>query len=176
MNAKIHKRIFETVLFAMLGTLMFLGDLLMELFPNVHFVGVLCVTYAVVFRFRALIPIYIYVMLNGLYAGFSLWWVPYTYIWAILWGMTMLVPTRLPNRAKCVIYPVIAAIHGFAFGILYAPAQALMFHLDWRGMLAWVASGVYFDLIHGISNFAMGFLVFPLSELFKKLLRSARVL
>ena len=160
----------------MLGTLMFLGDLLMELFPNVHFVGVLCVTYTVVFRFRALIPIYIYVMLNGLYAGFSLWWVPYTYIWAILWGMTMLVPTRLPSRAKCVIYPVIAAIHGFAFGILYAPAQALMFHLDWRGMLAWVASGVYFDLIHGISNFAMGFLVLPLSELFKKLLRSARVL
>ena len=160
----------------MLGTLMFLGDLLMELFPNVHLVGVLCVTYAVVFRFKALIPIYIYVMLNGLYAGFSLWWVPYTYVWAILWGMAMLIPPRLPGRVRCVIYPIVAALHGFAFGVLYSPAQALMFGLDWQGMLAWIASGLYFDIIHGISNFALGFLVLPLSELLKRLLRSARVL
>lgn len=160
----------------MLGTLMFLGDLLMEALPNVHFVGALCVTYAVVFRFKALIPIYIYVLMNGLYGGFSLWWMPYTYIWLPLWGAAMLIPRRLSPKVKCVIYPIITAMHGFAFGILYAPAQALMFHLDWRGMLAWIASGLYFDLIHGISNFAMGFLVFPLSELFKKLLRSARVL
>ena len=160
----------------MLGTLMFLGDLLMEVFPNVHFVGALCVTYAVVFRFKALIPIYIYVLMNGLYGGFSLWWMPYTYIWLPLWGVAMLIPRRLSPKVRCVIYPIITAIHGFAFGILYAPAQALMFNLDWRGLLAWIASGLYFDLIHGVSNFAMGFLVFPLSELFKKLLRTARVL
>ena len=160
----------------MLGTLMFLGDLIMEVFPNVHFVGALCVTYAVVFRFKALIPIYIYVLMNGLYGGFSLWWMPYTYIWLPLWGVAMLIPRRLSPKVRCVIYPIITAIHGFAFGILYAPAQALMFNLDWRGLLAWIASGLYFDLMHGVSNFAMGFLVFPLSELFKKLLRTARVL
>ena len=51
-----------------------------------------------------------------------------------------------------------------------------MFGLDWQGMLAWIASGLYFDIIHGISNFALGFLVLPLSELLKRLLRSARVL
>ncbi len=153
----------------MLGTLMFLGDLLMELFPNMHFVGVLCVTYAVVFRFKALIPIYIYVLMNGLYAGFSLWWLPYTYIWLPLWGVAMLIPRRLNAKVKCVIYPIITAVHGFLFGILYAPAQALMFGLDFNGLLAWIVSGLYFDIIHGVSNFFMGFLVFPLSELMKKL-------
>ncbi len=155
----------------MLGTIMFIGDLLMEALPNVHFVGVLCVAYTAVFRFKALIPIYVYVLLNGLYAGFSLWWVPYIYIWAILWGMAMLIPRRASGRVKCAIYPIVTAIHGFAFGVLYAPAQALMFGLDFHGMLAWIASGLYFDLIHGISNFAMGFLAFPLAELMQKLLK-----
>ena len=54
---KTHKRIFEAVLFAMLGALLFLGDLLMEALPNVHFVAALCVAYTVVFRFKALVPI-----------------------------------------------------------------------------------------------------------------------
>lgn len=150
---------------------MFMGDLLMEALPNIHLVGALCVTYAVVFRFKALIPIYIYVLMNGVYGGFSLWWMPYTYIWLPLWAVAMLIPRRLNPRVKCVIYPIITAIHGFLFGVLYAPAQALMFGLDFNGMLAWIASGLYFDLIHGISNFFMGFLVFPLSELMKKLLK-----
>ncbi len=155
----------------MLGTIMFLGDLLMEALPNIHFVGALCVTYAVVFRFKALIPIYVYVVLNGFYLGFSAWWLPYVYIWLPLWAVAMLIPRRLNPKIRCVIYPIITAVHGFLFGILYAPAQAIMFNLDWRGMLAWIASGLYFDLVHGISNFFMGFLVFPLSELMFKLLK-----
>ncbi len=79
----------------MLGTLMFVSKLIMELFPNVHLLGMLTVLYTVVFRKKALIPIYIYVLLNGVYAGFSMWWIPYLYLWAILWGMTMLLPKNM---------------------------------------------------------------------------------
>ena len=142
-----------------------------DIIPNFHPLALFIVSFTVVYRSQALIPIYVYVILNGFYLGFSAWWLPYVYIWLPLWGVAMLIPRRLNPKLRCVIYPIITALHGFAFGILYAPAQAIMFGLDFRGMLAWIVSGLYFDLVHGISNFFMGFLVFPLSELMFKLLK-----
>lgn len=157
------------IVFAMLGAIMFASKIIMEALPNIHLLGMLVVTYTTVYRHRALIPIYIYVLLNGLFGGFSMWWVPYLYIWTILWGITMLIPRRLPKKVKFVIYPVICSIHGFAYGILYAPAQAVMFGLDFNGMIAWIIAGFPFDLIHGISNLIVGFLILPLSELLDRL-------
>ena len=148
---------------------MFCSKIIMELLPNVHLLGMLVVTYTAVFRVKALIPIYVYVFLNGIYAGFAMWWIPYLYIWTILWGFAMLVPKRTPKKLKCIIYPAISCLHGLAFGILYAPAQALMFGLNFKGMIAWIAAGFPFDVIHAVSNLFTGLLIFPLSELLAKI-------
>ncbi len=153
----------------MLGTVMFLGDFLMEMFPNIHFVGVLTAIYTMVYRKKALIPLYIYVFMNGLYAGFSLWWIPYLYIWTILWGMAMLIPRKLNVSLTALLCTLISGLHGFAFGTLYAPAQAIMFGLDMKGMLAWIAAGIPFDLIHGISNLAASVIIVPLVTLLCRL-------
>ena len=157
--------------FAMLGALMFCSKIVMEFLPNVHLLGALTMVYTLVFRKKALIPIYVYVVLNGVFAGFNLWWVPYLYIWTILWGITMLLPKRMPKKVACVVYPIVCSIHGFAFGTLYAPAQALMFGLNFRQMLAWIVAGFPFDVIHGVSNFVAGLLIFPLSQLLFKLVK-----
>jgi energy-coupling factor transport system substrate-specific component len=110
-------------------------------------------------------------MLNGLFAGFNLWWLPYTYIWTLLWGATMLLPRNMPKKAACIVYSVVCSLHGFLFGILYSPAQALMFGLDFKQTVAWVMAGIPYDVIHGVSNFGLGLLVLPLSETLKKLSR-----
>lgn len=157
------------MLFAMLAAIMFCSKVVMEFLPNVHLLGVLTMVYTIVFRSKALIPIYGYVLLNGLYAGFSIWWVPYLYIWTILWGITMLLPRKMPKGVKAVVYPIVCALHGLAFGVLYAPAQAIMFGLNGEQTLAWILSGVGFDLIHGIGNLAVGLLILPLSELLTRL-------
>ena len=150
---------------------MFCSKIVMEFLPNVHLLGALTMVYTLVFRKKALIPIYVYVVLNGVFAGFNLWWVPYLYIWTILWGITMLLPKRMPKKVACVVYPIVCSIHGFAFGTLYAPAQALMFGLNFRQMLAWIVAGFPFDVIHGVSNFVAGLLIFPLSQLLFKLVK-----
>ena len=155
----------------MLGTLMFCSKIVMELLPNIHLLGMLTMVYTLVFRTKALIPIYVYVFLNGLYAGFSIWWVPYLYIWALLWGITMLLPKKMPRGIAAVALPLICALHGFAFGALYAPAQALMFGMNAKQTLAWIISGLPFDLLHGIGNFAAGLMILPLSGLLKKLIQ-----
>ena len=159
----------EMCIFAMLGSVMFASKVIMEALPNIHLLGMLTITYTLVYRKKALIPIYLYVVLNGLFAGFNLWWLPYTYIWTILWGITMLLPQNMPRKMQFIIYPIICAIHGFAFGTLYAPAQALMFGLNLRQTFAWIISGLPFDLIHGFSNLGLGFLIVPLSNLLRKL-------
>ena len=119
----------EMCIFAMLGSVMFASKVIMEALPNIHLLGMLTVTYTLVYRKKALIPIYLYVVLNGLFSGFNFWWLPYTYIWTILWGIIMLLPRNIPRKVQFILYPLICAIHGFAFGILYSPAQALMFGL-----------------------------------------------
>ena len=157
------------MIFAMLATVMFCSKIVMESLPNIHLLGALTIAYTVAYRHKALIPIYIYVMLNGVYAGFNAWWFPYLYIWTILWAVTMLIPRKMPDDIKRIIYPLICGLHGFAFGTLYAPAQAIMFKLDFRGMLAWIGAGLPFDVIHGIGNAFAGILVLPLSNILLRL-------
>ena len=159
----------------MLATLMFCSKILMEALPNIHLLGMLTMTYTIVLRKKALIPVYVYVLLNGLYGGFSMWWVPYLYIWTILWAVTMLLPRNMPKKIACVVYPVVCALHGFLFGILYAPAQAIMFGLNGEQLVAWLVSGISFDIIHGIGNFVAGLLILPVSEFLKKLLRKTKM-
>ena len=158
----------ETVIFGMLGALMYASKLIMEAFPNIHLLGVFVIAITVVYRQKALYPIYIYVFLNGVFAGFNMWWIPYLYIWTILWGVTMLLPKNMPAKVKPIIYMVICALHGFLYGILYAPAQAIMFGLNFEGTIAWIAAGLPFDLIHGISNFFCGLLIVPIIAVLKK--------
>ena len=163
-------QIWEHAVFAMLGAVMFCSKIIMEFLPNIHLLGMLTMTYTIVFRKKALIPIYVYVMLNGLYAGFNIWWIPYIYIWTILWAVTMLLPRNMPKKLKRVLYPIICGLHGVAFGTLYAPAQAIMFGLDFGQTVAWIIAGLPFDIIHGVGNFIVGLLILPLSELLERVI------
>ena len=148
---------------------MFCSKIVMEVLPNIHLLGMFIMVYTVTYRAKALIPIYVFVFLTGLYAGFSMWWIPYLYIWAILWAITMLIPKSIPTKVACVVYPIVCALHGLAYGTLYAPAQALMFGFDFEQTIAWIVSGLPFDALHGVGNFCAGMLIVPLSKTLKKL-------
>lgn len=159
----------EIVIFSMLGSIMYASKIIMEFIPNVHLLGMFTMTYTLVYRKKALYPIYIYILLNGLFAGFATWWLPYLYIWTVLWGATMLLPKNIPSKLRPFVYMVVCALHGFLFGTLYAPAQALLFGLNFHGMIAWIIAGLPWDMIHGISNFCCGILIVPLVALLKRL-------
>ncbi|MBD5464250.1 MAG: hypothetical protein HDR22_00190 [Lachnospiraceae bacterium] len=152
----------EIVVFGMLGAVMYASKLIMEWIPNVHLLGVFTVAFTVVYRKKALYPIYTYVLLDGIFSGFAAWWIPYLYLWMILWGAVMLLPKKMPKAVQPVVYMTVCAAHGFLFGTLYAPVQALMYGLSFEGMIAWILAGLPFDCIHGISNFFCGILIVPM--------------
>lgn len=152
----------EMAVYGLLGAVMYASKILMELFPNVHLIGVFTVAFTAVYRKKALYPIYTYVILNGVLCGFATWWIPYLYIWTVLWGIVMLLPQKVPKAVQPIMYMTVCAMHGFLFGILYAPAQAILYGLSFRGMIAWIIAGLPWDLIHGVSNFVCGTLIVPI--------------
>ena len=152
----------EVAVFAMLGAIMYASKMLMEIAPNVHLLGTFVIAFTLVYGKKALYPIYVFVLLTGVYAGFATWWVPYLYLWTVLWGVIMLLPKNMPKKIKPLVYMTVCAMHGFLYGILYAPAQAFFFGLNWEGTIAWIMTGLPWDFLHGISNFFCGMLILPI--------------
>ena len=103
----------EIAIFGMLGAIMYASKLLLEIAPNIHLLGVFIVSFTVVYRQKALFPIYLYVLLNGIFSGFAVWWIPYLYIWTCLWGAVMLLPANIPRRIRPLVYMSVCALHGF---------------------------------------------------------------
>ena len=64
-----RKIVLQIVIFAMLGSLMFCSKKIMEVLPNIHLLGMFTMVLTLTFRSKALIPIYIYVFLDGLFGG-----------------------------------------------------------------------------------------------------------
>lgn len=157
----------ELVLFALLGTLMFCSKLLTEIIPNVHFLALLTVVYTVTFRAKALMPIYVFVFMTGLFNGFAMWWLPYLYIWAVLWGAVMLLPKNMPTKVAMPVYIAVAAAHGLLYGTLYAPAQALMYGYSLEQTLTWIVIGLPWDAVHALGNLLTGTLALPLIKVMK---------
>lgn len=152
----------ELTIFAMLGATMYASKMVMEFAPNIHLLGVFTIAFTVVYRRKALYPIYIYVLLLGLFNGFASWWVPHLYVWTVLWAVAILLPRKMSKNIEPFIYMILCAMHGFLYGVLYAPSQALLYGLNFKGTIAWIVAGFPFDVIHGVSNFFCGILIVPI--------------
>ncbi len=84
----------------------------------------------------------------------------------------MLLPKQMPKKIRPFVYMVVCASHGFLYGTLYAPAQAILFGLGFRGMVAWIVGGLPWDFVHGVSNFFCGILIVPIITLLNRLEKS----
>lgn len=155
----------------MLGALMYASKFIMELLPNVHLLGVFVISITVVYGMKALYPIYTYVLINGLFAGFATWWIPYLYVWTVLWLATILLPQKMHPKLAPFVYMGVCALHGFLFGTIFAPAQALLLGFNFEQTIAWIIAGLPWDAIHGVSNFFCGILISPLISLLKRVER-----
>lgn len=167
-KAKLSPR--DIAVFSVLSAMMLLSRISMQWLPGVHPLGLLIAVSTLTYGRRALVPLYAYILLDGVFAGFSMWWMPYLYIWLPLWGMFMLLGRlECSPKIKAPLYMLACGLHGLSFGLLYAPAQALMFGFNFRMTMAWVIAGLPFDMVHALSNFAIGSLILPLSILLKRL-------
>ena len=158
------------VIFAMLGTIQFVSKQVLEFLPNVELGSTLTMVYTLVYRKQALIPIYLFILLEGLLWGFSNWWIPYLYLWLVLWGVAMLLPKRMHLWFQVPVYALVCGLFGLAYGTLYSPFQYYAFlGGDWNRILTWIAVGFPWDVTHAVGNLALGTLIVPLVTLLRRL-------
>ncbi len=163
-------KIVDLTVFAMFGALMFVSKQIMEFLPNFHAITMFIAVLTLVYRVRAIIPVYVFVFIQGAYSGFALWWVPYTYIWAFAWALFMIIPRNASVRTKGILCTVFSALHGITFGVLYAPFQCIAFlGADLNKMISWFIVGFPWDVVHMCGNIVMSFLVIPIYKVLYKL-------
>jgi energy-coupling factor transport system substrate-specific component len=163
-SSKPHLTILEMVLFGMLAALTFALQVVMSPLPNIEPVSLLVMLFAVTFGWKALYPVYIFVVMEILYYGISTWNVYYLYVWTILAVASVLIR----NVHHPVIWALVSAVFGLLFGALCGIADIF------AGGLAFAVSkwamGIPFDVTHCIGNFVIAIVLFqPLRKLLQKL-------
>lgn len=154
---------FEIVLLGMLGAIAYVGQVALSFLPNIEVVSILFLVYTKVFGKKALFPIYVFVLLEGIFWGFGSWWIMYLYVWAVLWGITML----LRSNDSAVLWAVINGAFGLVFGALCSITHGALFGIG--SGFAYFISGIPFDIVHCIGNFFTAlFLYKPLTILLSK--------
>lgn len=152
-----------------MGALIFAEKAAFSAIPNVNLNAVLIILTTVFFGWRALCSVLIYIMLEGLvYGGNSifLWWFSYLYIWPLLVAVCML----FRKNDSAVIWAVIAAVYGLAFGpLMYLTYFAV--NGAWKGFFAMWVAGIPFDLAHCASNFVFTLVLYrPLYRVMERFL------
>lgn len=157
----------EVVLFGVLGALMFALQVAMSPLPNIEPVSLLVMLFAVTFGWKALFPVYVFVVMEILFYGFSLWNVYYLYIWTILAVAAIL----LRRQESVLVWAILSAVFGLAFGALCGIVDVFIGGFAYAGA-KWV-SGIPFDVIHCVGNFVMTLLLFkPLRKVLSRLRQS----
>ncbi len=169
MRSKRLQWLVDLILLVSFGVIMFVSKMIMEFLPNIHAASMFIAVFTLAYRHKALISIYTYAFLIGFTYGFSAWWYPYLYIWTILWALIMIIPKRAPLKLRVVLSAIFCALHGISYGALYAPFQAIMFGLNFKGMLSWIVVGFPWDVVHMCGNIAMSVLIAPLYKTILKL-------
>lgn len=156
--------VYELSVLALLAVVMYISQTALAWAANIELVSLLCIVYTRQWRAKALIPIYIFAVMEIFTYGPGLWNICYLYVWTILWAVTML----LGKHDSVILWTLISAIFGLMFGML---CSILYFFIGGPGMaVSWWASGIMFDIVHCVGNGASALILYwPLTKLIARL-------
>lgn len=154
----------EVVLFGVLGAMMFALQVAMSPLPNIEPVSLLVMLYAVAFGWKCLYPVYVFVGMEILFYGISLWNVYYLYVWAVL-AVAAILFRKMEHPLG---WAILSAVFGLAFGALCGITDVFIGGVSYA-FAKWL-SGIPFDVTHCVGNFAMALLLFaPMRKLLCRL-------
>ena len=129
----------------------------------------LVILFAVTFGWKALYPVYVFVVMEILFYGLGLWNVFYLYIWTVLVVAAIL----LRKMEQPLGWAILSAVFGLLFGALCAVADVFIGGFSYA-IAKWV-SGIPFDIAHCAGNFVIALLLFaPLRKLMARLYAGMR--
>ena len=155
----------ELCILSLLGAFIFATKFALAGLPNVNLNTLLIILCVVFFGWKTLYAVFIYVMLEGLVFGFSLWWFSYLYAWPAVTALAML----FRKNRSALVWAAFAGIIGLVFGpVMYV---LYLFVTGWETAFALWVAGIPYDLIHCGSNFVLTLLLYkPLYKVFQRYL------
>ena len=162
----VHKlNLRQIALFGVLGALTFGAKVAMSALPNIEPVSLMVMLFAVVFGWKCLYPIYLYVMMEILLYGINFWNFNYLYVWLLL-ALAAMALQRLKNPLW---WALLSGFFGLVFGLLCSPVYMVVGSSFSYGIRWWL-SGIPFDVTHAIGNFVIALTLFvPLRTLLSRL-------
>lgn len=137
---------------ALMGALLYTSQIALSFLPNIEIVTLLIVIFTRHFGREGTAACLVYVLLTAFTAGFGLWWLTYLVVWPVF----SLLVYRLRKIDNWLLWAGINGAFGLGFGavfavpyILVSPSYALTY---------WI-SGIPFDIVHCIGNFAAAMLL-----------------
>jgi len=148
----------------MFTALLIIGKEAMSFLPNIEPVTLLLLLLAERYRFKALLPVYAFVLVEGFLYGVHMWFIAYLYVWTI-WVLLVIALRRFSHF---LFWAVAAAIYGMLFGALTSVPYFVTGGIG--GGIAYIVGGLSFDIIHCVGNFAMVMILYiPLKMLLDRL-------
>ena len=150
----------QIALFGILGALTFAAKVAMSLLPNIEPVSLLVMLYAVIFGRKCVFPIYLYVAMEILFYGISLWNINYLYVWAVL-----AVSAGFCRQMDSALgWALLSGVFGLLFGALCGIVDIFIGGFGYA-VTKWI-SGIPFDISHCLGNFFIALVLFrPLRKL-----------
>lgn len=155
----------ELTALAVFAALMVALQVAMSSLPNIEPVTLLIILCTVFLGKRSLLAVYGFVLVEGLIYGFHIWWICYLYVWPLL----VLAVLLLKRWSHPLLWAVVAGVFGFSFGTLCSIPTFIAGGLG--AGIGYIASGIPFDVTHGISNIVIVLLLYyPLERVLKRIL------
>lgn len=153
----------EMVLFAILGAMTFAAKYIMSWLPNIEPVSLMVMLFAVVFGKKWVYPVYLYVAMEILFYGISLWNLNYLYIWAVL----AVLASYMKTMESPLGWAMLSGVYGLAFGALCGIVDVFIGGFGYA-VAKWV-SGIPFDISHCLGNFFIALILFkPMRKLLEE--------
>ena len=157
------------VLFGMLAALTFALQVVMGPLPNIEPVSLLVMLFAVTFGWKALYPVYIFVVMEILYYGINVWNIYYLYVWTVL----AVAAIFLRKVQHPVWWAMLSGVFGLLFGALCGIVDIFIGGFSFA-VSKWTM-GIGFDITHCIGNFVIALVLFkPLRTVMEKLYAKVR--
>ena len=154
----------ELTVLGVFAALLIIGKEAMAFLPNIEPVTLLLLLLAERYGFKAFLPLYAFVLVEGLLYGFHLWFFAYLYVWAI-WVLLVVLLRRFSNF---LFWAIAAAVYGLLFGALTSLPYFVTSGV--AGGVAYIVGGLSFDIIHCVGNLLMVLVLYlPLKKLFDRI-------
>ena len=154
----------ELAILGVMTTLLIVSVHALAPLPNVEPVTVLVILFTLSRGKRAGYILAAYLLLEGCWYGFGLWWIMYAYIWPFLALLTWL----LRRQQSVWFWSLLASAFGLFFGAmcsipyLFIGGPSMAF--------TWWVAGIPYDLIHCLSNGILCMVLFhPLNRVLERL-------